>query len=81
MYRTLDPGVRSDRSITIDFARRMQRTSDEDVGAAVIELPLDPIELFLVFKPRLRERLSTERSSASLQEIAHREGVVTLSLL
>ncbi len=54
----------------------MHRFLDELGRAAVIQLALNPIELFLLVKPSLRKGSTAKCAAPSLQEVDHRKGVL-----
>jgi hypothetical protein len=59
----------------------MHRLRFKRIRASVIQLSLNPIVLFLLVKPGLRQRRSTKRAAASLQQVDHGQGVVALLAL
>jgi hypothetical protein len=59
----------------------MHRSRYEPIAAAVVELSLNPIELFLFVKPCLRKPCTPKRAVASSQQFNHSQGVFALSRL
>src|SRR5713226_63400 len=65
----------------MDLAWRMHRLGDKCLGPSVIQLALNPVQLFLVVEPRLRKWRPAERPFASLQQFDHVKCVVALLCL
>ena len=65
----------------VDLSRRVHRLGNKGGGAAVIELALRPVTLFLSLKPSLRERVWAKRPPPALEQLDHHEGVFALSAL
>src|ERR1700682_16047 len=59
----------------------MHCCGDEQVRAPMIQLPLDPIMLFLLIQPGLGQGRSTKGPAATLQDVNHRQSVVALGAL
>jgi hypothetical protein len=55
----------------MDLPWRVHRLRYEGVGASVIELPLNPVMLFLLIKPSLREWIRAKCPPAALQQLDH----------
>src|ERR1700694_2807779 len=62
----------------MDLSRRVHWFCFEHVSAAMVQPPLDPIQRFLFVEPSLRQRVRTKSATTSLQQVDHRESVVTL---
>jgi hypothetical protein len=54
----------------MDLPRRVHRLGNKDVGASVIKLPLNPVVLFLLVEPSLRERTKCPPARCSNSIIA-----------
>lgn len=48
------------------------------ISPAMVQLALDPIQLFLFVEPGLRQRIRTKSAATSLQQVDHGKSVVTL---
>jgi hypothetical protein len=59
----------------------VQRSRNEEIRAAMVELTLNPIVLFLLVKPSLWERRTPEGTAAALKEGNHLQSVGALGTL
>ncbi len=72
------PTARFSQTLAVYLTRRMHRLRDKGRGAAMIQLPLNPVMLFLFCEPGLRKWRAPERASATLQQQDHCQGVIAL---